>query len=1089
LLIERNKLLILMFNYILAEQGTANWLSKTSLINVEHTVRDLEQYSTYKKDNQDFLLNYLNESKPYHIKIKEFLLKYNGSDQYNTDIADFDVPVYYDNSFSKYISPVLDYEGVILKSNQSNFDDNGVGLTNPNYNIWKLSPWDSWYNNRALSIKSATIVNAGSNYTQIPTVTVTGGGATTQATMSARINNSGQIIAIAVDANGTGYTGTPTITISGSGTGAIVTPVMQNELVRNLNTTIKYDRCEYTATVVDWVSNTTLSNTVDIDTLSADNNTSVLTVDSYDTVYDADQLVRYNNKVYTHNVTRAFKTKFLLSDFTEVSSDTLTSTDRTLGYYTPGMNDIGLSLPMLIHGIDYPGVIVKDLDFNNSAGFSVLPFDTEPFDNISVAEDGSASYSAGVLDAEYSSSFNNLYLGTQPADINADGGAFVDTYSSHSPAELIPGSMFDTLSLSVYTRPGFDYQGNGHAFEIQYVLHEYDHSSPTLSFNNVVAHPITIKVVNTSTRTSIHLNEDYTVNWVNKTITVTNAAFDGDNIQIFVYEIGGGNQLFRNTYVGSEVLNSLTIPVESQSIYDIVILVNGTQLKDKFTSSSDGSITIDSILETADSSTITVDKVSLDNSTNTTISFADTYSGTDFISVTVFGFEPIQHNYTYPIVTHFSPYGADTTEYTADTASLTADNVSSDYDLSVVYTDDKNKQNAIVEHNGKRLRPPEAKRYAGDSVVTDFRLPTASGVDHTSVSNSEIVVFNGLIKQTLSTDYTVITVVGGAVTYKEVRFTTAPVTNAVIDVYVNTISDYTIDSSSVLRIKPHITISGIDDVDVTTWNATEEINLLTSSFKGPTTVTTAVIDLFDASDFDSVGFDFVGTSSADVNLFDLGRTIVVGYRLWVTINGEVLLDGVDYSVSGTQLLLAGELIGPTDIVTVTSMTGNIVADALAFKIFKDMNGNSAMYKINTCCLNKVNLASDLNITDDTIYLNDVSNLTVPNLTLGTFGILTINGERITYRNVDNGANTISGLRRGTAGTSITTHTKETVVHDVSITNIVTNSVITSTTFGADTDTVSTAHDNIWYTSGASTVSNGIALQNQTTAQANFVKTR
>ena len=63
------------------------------------------------------------------------------------------------------------------------------------------------------------------------------------------------------------------------------------------------------------------------------------------------------------------------------------------------------------------------------------------------------------------------------------------------------------------------------------------------------------------------------------------------------------------------------------------------------------------------------------------------------------------------------------------------------------------------------------------------------------------------------------------------------------------------------------------------------------------------------------------------------------------------------------------------------------------------------------------------------------------------------------------------------------------MHDVSITNIVTNSVITSTTLGADTDTASTAHDNIWYASGASTVSNGIALQNQTTAQANFVKTR
>jgi hypothetical protein len=61
----------------------------------------------------------------------------------------------------------------------------------------------------------------------------------------------------------------------------------------------------------------------------------------------------------------------------------------------------------------------------------------------------------------YRSSFLDLYLGTRPTDINVDGGAYVDVYSSHAPEELVPGSVFDTLDLRVYTRPVTVYAGNG----------------------------------------------------------------------------------------------------------------------------------------------------------------------------------------------------------------------------------------------------------------------------------------------------------------------------------------------------------------------------------------------------------------------------------------------------------------------------------------------------------------------------------------------------------------------------------------------------------------------------------------------------
>jgi cell wall-associated NlpC family hydrolase len=52
-----------------------------------------------------------------------------------------------------------------------------------------------------------------------------------------------------------------------------------------------------------------------------------------------------------------------------------------------------------------------------------------------------------------------------------------------------------------------------------------------------------------------------------------------------------------------------------------------------------------------------------------------------------------------------------------------------------------------------------------------------------------------------------------------------------------------------------------------------------------------------------------------------------------------------------------------------------------------------------------------------------------------WGILTVNGERILYRNRDTVTNTVSGLLRGTAGTAITTHNTGTYVYNMGRENL------------------------------------------------------
>jgi hypothetical protein len=202
--------------------------------------------------------------------------------------------------------------------------------------------------------------------------------------------------------------------------GARAVAVLENELVRNINTTIKYDRFEYVSQVVDWQPNT---------------------------VYVAGQLVRFRDQVYESTVTENSGTVFDVEVFDLVDQSTLNAADRVIGLYTPTANEPGRELAQVMLGIEYPGVQVKGVNFNQNTGFDVGNYDINPFDNIDFGPEGLPTYDEGILDAIYESSFTDTFLGTRPTDINVDGGAFIDTYNSHAPEELVPGTTFDTLDL------------------------------------------------------------------------------------------------------------------------------------------------------------------------------------------------------------------------------------------------------------------------------------------------------------------------------------------------------------------------------------------------------------------------------------------------------------------------------------------------------------------------------------------------------------------------------------------------------------------------------------------------------------------
>ena len=77
---------------------------------------------------------------------------------------------------------------------------------------------------------------------------------------------------------------------------------------------------------------------------------------------------------------------------------------------------------------------------------------------LSVTTGGNANVTISYLDLStvtdtiIQSDYSDTALGTRPEDINIVGGAYVDTYSSHAPEELVPGRVYDTLEMRVFTR-------------------------------------------------------------------------------------------------------------------------------------------------------------------------------------------------------------------------------------------------------------------------------------------------------------------------------------------------------------------------------------------------------------------------------------------------------------------------------------------------------------------------------------------------------------------------------------------------------------------------------------------------------------
>jgi len=326
------------------------------------------------------------------------------------------------------------------------------------------------------------------------------------------------------------------------------------------------------------------------------------------------------------------------------------------------------------------------------------------------------------------------------------------------------------------------------------------------------------------------------------------------------------------------------------------------------------------------------------------------------------------------------------------------------------------------------------------------------------------VYFNDILQSTSL--YTVSPLTGGTT----VTFNTAPAVGVRIYISVSTGAQATIDP--IAKTLTFNSTGGLiprngQNITVTTWNDTREQRLLTQVFVGPVIEGITVSEGFDTTEFDqgtttnaSGSYDYTTGSSISVNNLVLQETIIDASRLWVTLNGKVLNPDIDFRLENNAIILSYGTLQPTDVVIVTETTNAVVPEALEFRLFQDMRGIQATYRMTPA--STTTLKQAVAMSDDIIYVVDASVLTIPNFLANIWGVVTIDGERIMYRNIDFENNTISSLLRGTAGTAAAAHLAGAEVYDESRGNLLPgqfqNYVVSNTTLANGTTTIFEAVD-------------------------------
>ena len=1012
-----NILFFKMIKYAMAEQKFLDWAFKTSFISVTNKAGSLDQRPTYRLNNESYYQSYIEETKPFHTKIRNFEVAYTSTDYTETIITDFDSPATFNNTTKKF-SPTL--------------------LGNP---LMTEYPWKSYYDNYKYHVDSIDMYDGGSGY-EVPPVVVftpapgdTGSGAEAVAYIAL-----GKVTEIQVTNPGSGYTATPIVTLLGGGSTSVVPAKfgvrMSNGKVRTNKITLKFDRVagyneidtkdaedifvadgstrEFQLTWAPRPEKTLMSVRV---------NGIKLLPDDYSIQPFTAQFNGYSKKYG----------KIVLDSVPQIHAEVKVNyekdtalyhaVDRIRDFYAPESGMPGNTATMLMAGLEYPGVTIDTLPLYTSLGFDSTPFGSTNWDDFIPEEGlyetvGSATTSVFTLNYTPSAStsltvyIDNVrtygYTSTATSNVlRLVNGVVVGNGSANkvdigvlttSTATIAFRNIASDGSLPIVDIDLDTYISGGEGFTTVFQGGVADDPAPDLdqiaidgdslvsTFNSYgpeenlpgrVSEALGINVyTQPASGSALTVLRTYPITSSTTRLAIGMTPPNADSVEVLRdgvilsnYSIDYASQeIVFATPITSGVVSVRCMGMTGENTLDRrnLIISTSTSLRTfeftpLYTEVKDFYVTVNGVKKSRTTDFVLKGKLSSGTAGRTVIQFNNNLNIGDVLQVWLFGsevkaFSEVRSQFIYALP------GVSSWDLTYPPGEV-----------------EPYHSHVVVERDGVRLMPPDTLYYFADGTTTSFSFNTHKQYLAGRPSGRDVEVYvNGVRKQ-----------FGGDFEF--------------------------IQNENRINFLPNVVKSGdviaicilLDHQYTIAQNRLYLTNVSTTS--------TTDIKVYSFTDHDSSLFRKERFQCGSGNHFRLDRPVLGIEYVWVELNGTPLMRDRDFQMSDSRTVFLDYKFRPTtdDSLVVTSVVNTINNDVtLGYRMFRDNLGRTHYKRLSA--ENSTRLAVTLTSTATSITVEDATVLTQPNFQRMRPGVILVNGERIQFYEIN--GNVLTKLKRGTLGT-------------------------------------------------------------------------
>jgi hypothetical protein len=719
---------------------------------------------------------------------------------------------------------------------------------------------------------------------------------------------------------------------------------------------------------------------------------------AYDEFAWADAVNNYTSSVLTANaVSGAYGTKVQLESLKGIRlyqyANVISTTSAVFEKSTvvviaidTSTNQVTLNSQIMPGKEILSGSIIEFWD--NNTNFSILDVDLKggAWSTSTSTTAADLSYYVGALgidpvDIQKDSSGKHFYVGALSTDsIIVDGDGFYTENTGVTPNELILGQASDSLGVNVYTKnlvgsptvinSYFDIKSNMVTSVAMTVLPpDYDSITVSIQFNT--SHDIIS--LDYSTSTTWTSSNQFSIDWVNSRIVIAPQPFDG--IVGYTILLVDGSQFVDYGSINTYNLNTNTIQVRSLGYYDTI----------------------------AKSAYVTLDGITVPMSTGTTNHspyFTMSYvnndvrrAAVDIHNVSTSSAHLAQAWFFNSQDHQFNQVHVQTFKYNGTKSNF-----------ELLYPPGNVgplEGTMIVEVNDgggyKRMRPPSIVYYQykiGDSIIFPIPGTNVGGFEQGAFNANTIKVYrNGIALDKVNYNIS------------DGERSVELIPNVMFEGDVLAIISYAINDTRNYDFR-------VND-NVLTLSATDSTSLIPlSDFSNGGTVEIKVITY---TDHDNMLMNTETFVSEPSGLYKISRPVFNSNYVWISVNGEFLINPVDFVVLSDQMTIrlsdqfTGSWVNEVIISSLAS-SGDIV---LGYRIFTDMVGRTQFKRLSK--EHTTYLTRPLYVYNTEIHVNDASVLSRPLVSAKIPGVIIIEGERIEYYKVS--GNVLSQLRRGTLGTA------------------------------------------------------------------------